>query len=217
MKGNKHKRKMVKEKKGRFVISYLFGFLVSALALFLVDWKMALLLGWDAASLILVFLIWFAFFPHSGEKTKKITLNERVRYPVLDFLIILASLVSLIVVILLLTVSKGSPVEIGFCIFSIFSSWNLIHVLYTVHYAELYYKDNYGEGEGGVSFNNNELPNFWDFAYLSFTIGMTYQVSDTDFSTTAFRKAALGQALISFLFNTVLIATVINFVASLLS
>ncbi|MCP9312413.1 DUF1345 domain-containing protein [Liquorilactobacillus satsumensis] len=211
------KRKMVRQKKNRFIFSYLFGILVGACAELVVNWEMALLVGWDAAALSLISLISFAYFSHGGAQTRKITQNEHVRYPVLDFLIIIASVVSLVVVALLLTGSKGSPFEIAFCIFSVFSSWSLIHILYTVHYAELYYKDHNGEGEGGVSFNNDQLPNFWDFAYLAFTIGMTYQVSDTNFSTTAFRKAALGQALISFLFNTILIAAVINFVASLLS
>ena len=60
-----------------------------------------------------------------------------------------------------------------------------------------------------------EKPNFWDFAYLAFTIGMTYQVSDTTFTTPEFRKAALGHALLSFVFGTAIIATTINFVASL--
>lgn len=120
--------------------------------------------------------------------------------------------VSVFIVILLLTISKGSRLEIVFCIFSVFSSWNLIQSLYAIHYTEIYYQNN-----GGVSFNAKGLPNFWDFLYLAYTIGMTYQVSDTNFSTTRFRKVALGHSLISFAFSTLLIATMINFIASLIS
>ena len=80
-----------------------------------------------------------------------------------------------------------------------------------LRYAELYYRD----VNGGVVFEGTEKPNFWDFAYLAFTIGMTYQVSDTTFTTPEFRKAALGHALLSFIFGTAIIATTINFVASL--
>ncbi|MDI6650889.1 DUF1345 domain-containing protein, partial [Leuconostoc suionicum] len=87
-----------------------------------------------------------------------------------------------------------------------------IQLLYAIHYTEIYYQNN-----GGVSFNAKDLPNFWDFLYLAYTIGMTYQVSDTNFSTTRFRKVALGHSLISFAFSTLLIATMINFIASLIS
>ncbi len=114
--------------------------------------------------------------------------------------------------ILLLTISKGSRLEILFCIFSVFLLGIWFNQLYAIHYTEIYYQNN-----GGVSFNAKGLPNFWDVLYLASTIGMTYQVSDTNFSTTRFRKVALGHSLICFAFSTLLIATMINFVASLIS
>lgn len=93
-----------------------------------------------------------------------------------------------------------------------FSCLPWIQSLYAIHYTEIYYQNN-----GAVSFNAKGLPNFWDFLYLAYTIGITYQVSDTNFSTTRFRKVALGHSLISFAFSTLLIATMINFIASLIS
>ena len=91
--------------------------------------------------------------------------------------------VSVFIVILLLTISKGSRLEIVFCIFSVFSSWNLIQLLYAIHYTEIYYQNN-----GGVSFNAKGLPNFWDFLYLAYTIGMTSKIRIQIFLQPVFEK-----------------------------
>lgn len=153
----------------------------------------------------------------TGSKTQEMALKTAIRYPILDLLIIIASLVSLVIGLILFTSSKSDPVKIIFCILSIFTSWNLIHILYAVHYSEIFYQNLDSKGDGGIDFNGSQLPAFWDFAYLAYTIGMTYQVSDTNFSTTVFRKVALSHALLSFIFSTVLISTMINFIASLMS
>jgi uncharacterized membrane protein len=84
-------------------------------------------------------------------------------------------------------------------------------MLYALRYAAMYYSD----PEGGVDFNSKEQPRFSDFLYMAFTLGMTYQVADTDLTTSAFRKATLGHAVLSFIFGTTIIATTINFIASL--
>ncbi|MCV3295978.1 MAG: DUF1345 domain-containing protein [Oenococcus sp.] len=204
-------------KRNRFLFSAVLGLVLFGVSLFFFNWQIALLAGWDTASLSLIVLIWWAFLPSSGQHTRQIALGVGVRYPVLDVLILLASLISLVIGVLLFTSSKGNPIKIIFCLFSIFCSWNLIHVLYAVHYSEMYYRRNAHFSDGGIDFNSKEAPDIWDFAYLSYTIGMTYQVSDTTFLTTDFRKLALSHALISFLFSTVLIATMINFIASLMS
>jgi uncharacterized membrane protein len=68
---------------------------------------------------------------------------------------------------------------------------------------------------GGIDFNQTELPRFTDFAYLAFTIGMTYQVSDTNLRSTQIRAAALRHSLLSFLFGSMILATMVNLVAGL--
>jgi uncharacterized membrane protein len=80
-----------------------------------------------------------------------------------------------------------------------------------LRYARLYYT----EPIGGVDFNADDKPSYTDFAYLAFTIGMTFQVSDTALSSRAIRSAALRHALLSYLFGTVILATTVNFVAGL--
>lgn len=195
-----------------FTMSFLTGGLVTLLISMVTAGLFAILAGWDAAAIMLFGLVCYSFLPlKNGERTKKVVSQEGIRYPALDLLIILAAMMSIFTAILLLTRSKGNSVEIAFCMLSIFITWNLIQLLYSVHYTEMYYQRN-----SGVSFNDTQNPNFWDFLYLSYTIGMTYQVSDNSFSTTHFRRVALGHALISFSFSTVLIAITINFVGGLM-
>ena len=94
---------------------------------------------------------------------------------------------------------------------SVVLSWLLVHTLFAIRYASLFYR-----GEvGGVDFNQAELPAYSDFAYLSFTLGMTFQVSDTNITSHAIRVTALGHALLSYLFGAVILATTINLVAGL--
>ena len=91
-------------------------------------------------------------------------------------------------------------------------SWATVHTIYTLRYARAYF----GRPAGGIDFNEKDGPAYLDFAYLSFTIGMTFQVSDTDLSTKAIRRIALGHALISYLFGAIIVALSINVVASLI-
>jgi len=90
-------------------------------------------------------------------------------------------------------------------------SWTTVHTVFTLRYARIYYEGR----DGGVSFNQDEKPCYVDFAYLAFTLGMTFQVSDTDLSNKDIRRQALKHALLSYLFGTVIVATSINLVAGL--
>ena len=87
----------------------------------------------------------------------------------------------------------------------------MVHTTYTTRYALLYYTGK----PGGIDFNQGEPPAYVDFAYLAFTLGMTYQVSDTDLQTRPIRATALRHALLSYLLGAVVLATVINLVAGL--
>jgi uncharacterized membrane protein len=86
-----------------------------------------------------------------------------------------------------------------------------VHTLYTVHYARLYYSDE----PGGINFHDPEAPCFRDFAYLAYTVGMTYQVSDTEIGLTSIRATVLRHALLSYLLGAVVLAVTINLIAGL--
>jgi uncharacterized membrane protein len=91
---------------------------------------------------------------------------------------------------------------------TIILSWGVVHTVYMLRYAHLYYNP----PRGGIDFNGDE-PNYLDFAYLAFTLGMTYQVSDTDIQDQTIRRTVLAHTLLSYVFGTVIIAATINIVA----
>src|SRR5215210_5268718 len=99
----------------------------------------------------------------------------------------------------------------GLGIVSVVLAWGMVHTVFTLRYARLYY----GRPKGGIEFNQDEPPRYSDFAYLAFTVGMTFQVSDTNLKTEQIRATVLRQGLLSYMFGTVIIATTINLIAGL--
>jgi uncharacterized membrane protein len=97
-------------------------------------------------------------------------------------------------------------------VLSVMLAWGAVHTMFTLRYGRIYYTGL----DGGIDFNQKSPPDYADFAYLAFTIGMTFQVSDTDLTSKKMRRMALRHALISYLFGAVIIGLVINVVASLL-
>ncbi len=96
-------------------------------------------------------------------------------------------------------------------ILTVVASWFAVHTLFTVHYARLYYSDE----PGGINFHDPEPPCFRDFAYLAYTVGMTYQVSDTEIGLRSIRATVLRHALLSYLLGAVVLAVTINLIAGL--
>ena len=107
-------------------------------------------------------------------------------------------------------VSKSSLIALG--ILSVALTWGLVHTVFTLRYARTFYS----RPVGGIDFNEDDHPTYLDFAYLALTVGMTFQVSDTNLTTKAIRRIALAHALLSYLYGAVIVALVINVVSSLL-
>lgn len=93
-------------------------------------------------------------------------------------------------------------------------SWTVVHTVFMLRYAHEFYSD---AGRGGVDFGEEASPDYLDFAYLAFTVGMTFQVSDTQITNHVIRRTVLRQALLSYVFGAVIVAVTINVVAGLLS
>lgn len=93
-------------------------------------------------------------------------------------------------------------------------SWTVVHTVFMLRYAHEYYSD---AGRGGIDFCDGQCPDYLDFAYFAFTVGMTFQVSDTQIKSRTIRRTVLRQALLSYVFGTVIVAVTINVVAGLLS
>ena len=181
-------------------------------------WQTAPLLGWDAASLIFLSWMWRSLVPADAQATSRLAARENSSRPLGDIALLLASVASLIGAAAVLVDSKGKggsvgpSVAISIGITTIVLSWLVVHTVYTLRYAKLFYVD--GQGSG-IDFNQSESPRYLDFAYVAFTIGMTFQVSDTDLQDSVVRATALRHMLLAYLFGAVILAATINLVAGL--
>jgi uncharacterized membrane protein len=173
-------------------------------------------IGWDSVALLYVVWAWMTIWHLDASETERRARREDPGRVAADALLLGAALVSLAAVALLLVRAGNSAattkdVFAGLGIVSVAISWGVVHTVFTVRYARLYYAD----PRGGVDFNEQDPPRYTDFAYLAFTVGMTFQVSDTDLETKEVRSNVLRHALMSYVFGAVIIATTINLVADL--
>jgi uncharacterized membrane protein len=173
-------------------------------------------IGWDAAAFVYLGLTWLAVGHLDAEGTAAHAAQEDATRTGSDLLLLSASLASLVAlgfVIVRAGDSHGAAkaLQIALGILSVVASWLVVHTTYMLRYARIYHAGH----AGGVDFNQPKLPRYSDFAYLAFTIGMTFQVSDTPLNSSDMRSNALRHALLSYLYGTVIIATAINLVAGL--
>jgi uncharacterized membrane protein len=178
---------------------------------------LAVLAGWDIAAVLYLVLVWVAVYRKTAEVTARLAGPEDPSTPVAEIVVVTASVAALVAVGFALVragqaAGGTKALLIGAGTVSVVVSWLVVHTVYMLRYARSYY----GEPIGGISFNEADLPAFADFAYFAFTIGMTFQVSDTNITTKSIRRLALHHALLSYLFGAVILATAINVFASLL-
>jgi uncharacterized membrane protein len=182
------------------------------------DWADAAVVGWICAALLYNIWTWARTHNKDAGETQKHAVREDPSRATAELLLLLASLASIAAVVIVILGSSDQQGADKFGagalgVLSLTLSWVLVHTLFTLRYASIYYRDT----PGGIDFNQKENPRYSDFAYLAFTIGMTYQVSDTTFQTSAFRSQALRHALLSYVFGAVILASAINLVAGLAS
>jgi uncharacterized membrane protein len=127
----------------------------------------------------------------------------------------LASLGAIVVELGSSSVSGGGrpPAKLALAMVTIGLSWAFTHTIFALHYAHDFYSDDGGQG-GGLQFPGGEEPDYWDFVYFSFVIGMTSQVSDVAITCKAIRRTVAAHGVISFVFNAALLALMVNIAAS---
>jgi uncharacterized membrane protein len=194
------------------------GAAVAVTAALLHSPAVGLLLGWDTVAVLYTGWLAFVLLGRDAEQTARratTTDPDRVATDIALLTAAVASLVTVAFVLLRAPQTSSTPefVQVGLGVVSVVVSWAMVHTLFTLRYAALYY----GRPGGGIDFNSAEPPTYRDFAYLAFTVGMTFQVSDTVLHSTALRRTVLRQALLSYLFGTGILATTVNLVASLRS
>ncbi|WP_367400638.1 DUF1345 domain-containing protein [Arthrobacter sp. PsM3] len=172
--------------------------------------------GWAAASLTYLIWVWAVIGRLDGAATAAHARSEDPGRKAADILVLTATVASFGGVALILLDAAGTQgpakaLVLTMALASVALSWFLVHTLFTLRYAMLYYRD-----RSGVDFNEENAPHYRDFAYLAFTVGMTFQVSDTNLKTDAIRSTVLRQALLSYLLGTIVLATTINLVSGLI-
>lgn len=204
------------------------GLLVAVGTGLVLDWAYAAAIGFDVAAALFLGWTWLAVGRMDAPATARHAVRED---PTADLtrLIVLAACVTSLGGVGVLLVRAGADTGAGRAgvallgVLSVAVSWLVVHSLFTLHYARLYYT---GGGDpaapgsgpgGGIDFGLPDPPRYADFAYLAFTIGMTYQLSDTPVTTRALRASVLRHALLSYLFGSVVLGASVNLVVSLAS
>jgi uncharacterized membrane protein len=198
----------------RLAVAVAVGAVAAAAAAFLLEWDLVPLIGWDAAAIVLISWVWLIVARSNAEETAERAVVDDPSTAWTDLLLLAAAVASLAAVGLVLARTNGGGDMVGrvaLGVLSVVLSWGLVHTIFTLRYARLYYTGT----DGGVDFNQDDPPDYLDFGYLAFTIGMTFQVSDTDLQISAIRHVALRHALLSYLFGAVIIAGTINLIAGL--
>lgn len=197
------------------------GVLAAAVTGLVGQWAYALSVGWAVACAVYIAWVWVTISRMGGSETRRHAAAEDPSKTTSGTLLLVASVASLAALVLLLGQTKnasppGKDLIALLGAASVALSWFFMHTLYTLRYAVLYYNEP-GSGRHGIDFNEDTSPRYLDFAYLAFTVGMTFQVSDTDISSQHIRAAILRHMMLSYLFGAVIIAASVNLIASLAS
>jgi uncharacterized membrane protein len=176
----------------------------------------AVLAGWDLAAATLVAWVWLRVGSFGPEETRRVATREDDSRVVTSFVLLTASLASLVGSGLAIATARAAPegqriVLMTVSLLTAFLSWGVVHTEFALRYAHEYYT----APIGGIDFGDDVHPDYRDFAYLAFTVGMTFQVSDTAVTTRKIRRTVLSHALLAYLFGAVILAATVNVIAGI--
>jgi uncharacterized membrane protein len=185
------------------------------------------ILVWSSFCFTVLLMLWAIILTTTPAEVRVIAVKQDSSRTIISVFVLFASVVSLFAVIFLMRTlpnpkQAGYSYHVGFAITSVILSWIMIHTVFAIRYAHLYYnllfeeRMSQKEHKGGLIFPSNDPPDYFDFAYFSFVIGMTWQVSDIQITSRRIRRMVLFHALLSFLYNTVILALTINIISGLI-
>jgi uncharacterized membrane protein len=195
------------------------GLAVALVLIAYTPWEMALVCGWDAAAVTFLASVWHFIARADGAGTKRLATREDDTKSLGNLLLLAVCVTSLFGVgsTLILAGDHTGAVRkllIAVAVSTVTLSWTMLNTIYTLRYADLYY----GAGAGGILFgdvNSATQPTYRDFAYVAFTVGMTYQVSDTALRGRQTRRTVLAHAIFAYVFGVVIVAGAVNLISNL--
>jgi uncharacterized membrane protein len=203
----------------RLTILFIVGAAVAGALAIVAPWQLAVLSGWIAASTAYLITTWWVIGRADGHETERTSTAEDDSRATRGLIIVTSSVVSLPGAAFALreathreSGSQSVLLTIA-AIAAVVVSWFAVHTDFTLRYAHLYYTP----PEGGLDIAGVQHPDYRDFAYVAFTVGMCYQISDTALLTSPFRRTMLRHALLSYLFGAVIVAVVITIVGGLVN
>jgi uncharacterized membrane protein len=201
----------------RVLISLAAGLAAGALVGALATPRLTPLVSWTVTVTVLLTWVWRMSWPQDHVGTERLAEQEQ-RTKSTDVGLLAAAIASLAVVVVALVQSSGprdatTVASVILSVISVALSWALVNTVYAFKYARLYYLDE--PDAGGIDFKQDDPPAYSDFAYMAFTVGMSFAIAETEPTATHIRKVALGHALLAYGFGTGVLAVAINLVTNL--
>lgn len=171
--------------------------------------QQSVMAGFDLAASVFLASLWPLFDDAAADMRARARANDANR----TMLLVLTALVTLAILVAVAVELAGQPPAsaVAVVLATLALAWLFSNTVYAMHYAHLFYADSDGKGDdGGIDFPDTEEPDYWDFVYFSYTLGMTFQTSDVDVTGRHVRRVVIGHCLAAFVFNLGILAFTIN-------
>lgn len=209
--------------KPRLLIAILVAVLIYLLLPQWMHLSTRIIVAWDIGAIIFLTLVWLMMIKATTRKMQRYSQRQDESRWTILIVVVAAACASLLAIGFMLSGNKAISAQILrlhiiLTLVTIVASWLLIHTMFALHYAHLYYqpKSTSSRLPDALDFPSEKQPDYWDFLYFSLGIGMTCQVSDVPINSRLLRRLVLIHELLTFFFNTVILALAINILASLI-
>ncbi|MBE8966195.1 DUF1345 domain-containing protein [Nostocales cyanobacterium LEGE 12452] len=209
----------------RLIVAIGIAVLVSVILPHSLHLPTRILCAWNSGIDFFLAITWWKMIKANPQKIRRYAESEYEGHLAIFMLVIAAACASVLAIGFLLTDKKELSIilltlHVILSIMTIVGSWLLVHTMFAVQYAHSYYKyinrNHREEITRGLDFPHNDYPDYWEFLYYSFVVGMTSQVSDVQTTSPDMRRLTLLHGILSFFFNTTILAMSINIIASLI-
>ena len=185
------------------------------------DWILRVLVGWNGAVFVLVPLTYIWMRKLDARALRAKYQEEDPTAPMILLVTVIGALLSMLGILALLSTARHVPpgeraAHSLLACMTIVSSWSLVHTMFTIRYADMFYSV-LGDDPAPLSFPETAEPLFWDFVYFAFTIGVACQTADVSTRRTDMRKMVTIHSVIAFVFNLAILGFAINVFAGLLN